>query len=94
MVTPCPAQPAGAGGGGGSGGKAVGLSGPLYVGENWLVESSELGEWHVLLTVPEFVRGKPDCPPPPPVAEAGMSPAEAGYIMLMSGTESGEVFEN
>lgn len=100
-VPPGPPQPGGGGGGGGSGGNAVGPSGPVDVGEVRLAGPSDVGEWLTPLTVPELVPWETECPTPsrPPALPAEdsaaplESPTDKGWIMLMSGSESGEVLE-
>lgn len=91
--------PGGGGGGGGSGGKTVGPSGPVDVGEIREAGPSDVGEQQVPLPVPELVPWKSVCPPtapPLPVEDTAaplISPPERGYVILMSGSESGDVFE-
>lgn len=97
IVPPSPPQPGGGGGGGGSGGKTVGPSGPVDVGEMRLAGSSEMGEQQMPLTVPELVPWNAEYPPPPLPVEDNTSPVisltDKEQIRLVSGSESGEVFD-
>lgn len=98
-MSPSSTVPGGGGGGGGSGGKTAGPSGPVEVGEIRLAGPSEVGEQQVPLPVPELVPLESECPPtapPLPVEDNAaplMSRLDRGYVMLMSGSESGDVFE-
>ena len=88
-TVPSTPQPGGGGGGGGSGGKRFGPSGHEDVGDIRQLGSSEVGE-DTPPTVPELVPRISECPPLP---VADISPLEPGYIILISGGESGEVLE-
>lgn len=78
----------------------MGPSGPVDVGETLETGPSEVGEQQVPLPVPELAPWKSECPPPAPPLPVEDTPAPAkspperwGYAILVSGSESGDVFE-